>query len=69
LPSGGLIQFTAAGVSHAAEKMGRLYVVDQATGAVLFAPAMPGRIFAEPTWSGGMLFVVDEKGTIRAYRP
>jgi outer membrane protein assembly factor BamB len=58
-----------AGVSHAADKTGRLYVLEQATGAVLFSRAMPGAIFAEPTFAEGMLYVVDENGTIRAYAP
>ena len=58
-----------AGVTHAADSTGKLYVLDQRTGAVVFTSAMPGRMFAEPTWAQGTLYVVDEKGNLRAFRP
>ena len=57
-----------AGVSHAADSTGKLYVLEQQTGALLFSSAFPGRLFAEPTWAEGMLFVVDDRGTVRAFK-
>ncbi|GAC1343929.1 MAG: hypothetical protein NVSMB23_18280 [Myxococcales bacterium] len=58
-----------AGVTHADGKTGELLVLSQRTGAVLFTQPMAGRVFAEPTWANGRLYVVDDRGTVLALRP
>jgi len=58
-----------AGVSHTSDAAGELWVVDQSNGAVLFKQATPGHIYAAPTWSNGMLYVVDAAGTLFALHP
>jgi outer membrane protein assembly factor BamB len=59
----------AAGVSHSSDGTGRIYVLDQSSGAVLFTLATAGKIFAEPTWANGVLYVVDLAGNLYALSP
>jgi outer membrane protein assembly factor BamB len=64
--SGGVL---AAAVSHASDGTGRIYVLDQSSGAVLFTLATPGEITGEPTWANGILYVVDTAGNLYALSP
>ena len=57
-----------AGVSHSSGS-GRIYVLDQASGATLFSMSTTGKIFAEPTWANGVLYVVDLAGNLYALSP
>jgi outer membrane protein assembly factor BamB len=58
-----------AGVSHSADNTGRLYVLAQSTGEVLYTYPTPARLFAQLTWANGMLYLVDDGGTLLAFRP
>ena len=58
----------AAGVSHS-DGTGRIYVLDQTSGAAVFTLATDGKIFAEPTWANGVLYVVDLAGSLYALSP
>jgi hypothetical protein len=42
-------------------------VLAQGTGEVLYTYLTPGRLFAQPTWSNGMLYVVDDSGKLFAF--
>ena len=56
-------------VSHSSDNTGRIYVVEQTTGNVLYTFSTAHRLFAQPTWANGMLYVVDEGGTLFVLRP
>jgi outer membrane protein assembly factor BamB len=56
-------------VSRLSDNTGAIVVLDQTTGAVLFSLATPERIFAQPTWANGTLYVVDLAGNLYALRP
>jgi polyvinyl alcohol dehydrogenase (cytochrome) len=58
-----------AGVSHDSDKTGKLYAIDQRSGAVLFTAPTKGRLFAQPTWSQGMLYLLDDEGLLYAFKP
>jgi len=64
--SGGVV---AAAVSKLPDNTGKLYVLDQTTGEVLFTLSTSERIFAQPTWANGTLYVVDLAGNLYALRP
>ena len=57
-----------AAVSHSSDNTGRIYVVQQTTGNVLYILSTAHRLFAQPTWANGMLYVVDEGGTLFVLR-
>ena len=44
-------------------------MVEQTTGNVLYTFPTAHRLFAQPTWANGMLYVADEAGTLFAFRP
>lgn len=46
-----------------------LYVVDQATGAIAYQYALPGALFAQPTYANGTLYVGDLAGNLWAFAP
>ena len=58
-----------AAVSRSADKTGAIYVLEQTTGNVLYTFPTANRLFAQPTWANGMLYVVDDVGTLFALRP
>ena len=58
----------AAGVSHS-DGTGRIYVLDQTSGAAVFTLATAGKIFGEPSWANGVLYVVDLAGYLYALSP
>lgn len=55
--------------SHAADRTGTIYALDQATGEVVFTLPTAGRLFAQPTFANGVLYVVDDAGTLYALKP
>ena len=58
----------AAGVSHS-DGTGRIYVLDQTSGAAVFTLATAGKIFGEPSWANGVLYVADLAGYLYALSP
>lgn len=58
-----------AGVSRNSDMTGTLYVLSQQTGEVLFTLPTPGRLFSQPTWANGTLYVADELGNLFALKP
>jgi outer membrane protein assembly factor BamB len=62
-------EVVAAAVSRNADNTGQLLIFNQANGEVLFSLATAGRLFAEPTWANGTLYLVDLAGNLYALRP
>ncbi len=54
-------QVLFAGTTDAATGRGKLYALDQATGAVVFQ-LVSASVFGEPTWANGALYVGDAVG-------
>ena len=57
-----------AGTTDAVTGRGKLYALDQATGAVLFQLASAS-VFGEPTWANGALYVGDAVGLMYELMP
>jgi outer membrane protein assembly factor BamB len=56
-----------AQANHAADHTGRLYVLDQATGAVALQLSTPGPLYAQATYAEGRLLVSDASGIVYAF--
>lgn len=57
-----------AGVSNKTDLTGELVVVSQKDGTVLFSLHTPARLFGEPTYANGMIYVADEAGNFYALK-
>jgi outer membrane protein assembly factor BamB len=55
-----------AQANHLADHTGRLYALDQATGAIVFQLSTPGPLYAQATYAEGKLFVSDASGIVYA---
>ncbi len=56
-----------AEATHLPDRTGRLYVLDQATGAVAFQLSTPGALYAQPSYAEGKLLVSDASGIVYAF--